>query len=438
MMDRAQWLRGRLGASEIFWAAVGGAAVLIYSAAGRFVIGGDTSQYLHHSIYRPPLYPVLLDLVAWIGCSLQAVVVLQSFFVVACAFYLGLVLRCRLNLAPWAFCAAYFLLLVPLLPSKSIYFSMWGLIGRDIMTEAFSYGIFLLTYGFMVDSVYEPSIRNFSLFAALAVLNTMVRDQFLFVYAAVPVFWVWSFYRSRDGRRLAVLAAVFTACLLAGRATAALCARRYPAGSVTRNHLKTCLFPDILFFSGPEDLSRFAGRPYYPILERIYQGLNTKKYFARFHEEMNEDLVSFHDSRFPLIYEEACRVIQSDIRAAELSDDQTFLASVPIADGVVASLLGKYWKDYARFVAHEFAAGFSFRHGLAVGCFAACWLWGLRRPPDIIALLTAVLVAANHAVTALTMFLDDRHLFYTDTFALLFVVLLIGYRDSLEPMDKAR
>ena len=416
---------------EIFWAAIGGAAVFIYSAAGRFITGGDTSQYSHRSIFRPPLYPMFLDFLAHIGCTWQAAVVLQSLFVTACAFYLALILKRRLNLAPWAFLTTYFLLLVPLLPSKSIYFSKWGLIGRYIMTEAAAYGIFLLTYGFMVESVYEPCLKNFSLFAALAVLNTMVRDQFLFVYAAVPFFWLWFYFEFRDGKRLALLAAAFAACLLAGKAAGTLCAGKRPAGSVVGNHLKVCLFPDILFLSGPEDLARFAGRPYYPTLERIYRDLEAKKYFARFHEEMNEDLVSFHDSRGSLIFEDAYRIVQNEVHAAELCDDQTFVASVPMADGVVGTLLRKYWKDYAGLWAHEIIAGWSFRLGLAAGFFVACWIWGVLRPPDIIAVLTAAMAAANHALVALLQANESRHLFYTDTFALVLIVLLLGCRNSI-------
>ena len=241
------------------------------------------------------------------------------------------------------------------------------------------------------------------------------------------------FFRSKKNAAvpLVLLAVAFVACLAAGKAAGALFAGKYPAGSVTGNQLKICLFPTILFFSSPEDLALFVDRPYYPLLEKIYRDINAKKYPARFHEEMNEDLVTFHDSRIVSIYEDAYRIIQDESHAAELADDQTFVASVPMADGVVFTLLRKYGMDYVRLWAQEFIAGFSFRHGLAMGIFAACWIWGLRRPPDIIAVLTAAMTAANHAVVALLMYNGSRHLFYTDTCVLLFVVLLWGYRDSI-------
>jgi len=330
---------------EILWALAGGTAAFIYSASGRFIIGGDTAQYVHSSFLRPPLYSLFLEFLGGIGCTWQAAVVLQSFFVAACALLLSLILRRRFNLVPWAFLAAYFLLLVPLLPSKIVYFSMWGLIGRYIMTEAAAYGILLLTYGLMVESVYEPSFKNVSLFAALAVLNTLVRVQLQFVYAAVPVFGLWFYLEFRDGRRLALLTAAFAACLLAGKAAGALCAGNHPAGSATGSHLKSSLFCNILFFSGPEDLALFAGRPDYPLLEKIYQDINAKKHFARFHGEMNESLGAFHDSRLVLIDEDARRIIQNEIQAPAQYDDRTSAAWAAMADAVVPVLLRKYWKD---------------------------------------------------------------------------------------------
>ncbi|MFA5139122.1 MAG: hypothetical protein WC728_07805 [Elusimicrobiota bacterium] len=167
----------------------------------------DTPSYVANSILRPPLYPLLLDLLG----SLALVCAFQVVLCAAAAAWLTFTLKDRLGLPPVLAWLCHALLLSPLLPFPLI----TGSIGNAVLSEALAYALFLAAAAFLVRHATGARPWDAPVFIGLCGLLTLVRSQFVFLAPAALVVLVQSWSSAAGGSRRRGLALAAAAAVLA-------------------------------------------------------------------------------------------------------------------------------------------------------------------------------------------------------------------------------
>lgn len=168
----------------------------------------DSASYIAHSPIRPPLYPLLLDIVhfAFRSHYLRAVVFLQALLGMLTVFHLVERLRGRFGLS-WMVQAGVFVVLA----AAPLNYS------RDVASEALTYSLFLMMVACALDAMFDPSDRHVLSSVAWAGAAILTRTQILFVIpiGAVGVGIVLARRSFRPQVRLVAALAVLTVSLLA-------------------------------------------------------------------------------------------------------------------------------------------------------------------------------------------------------------------------------
>ncbi|MDD4004614.1 MAG: hypothetical protein PHW69_05355 [Elusimicrobiaceae bacterium] len=156
-------------------------AILFWLGFKGYEIRSDSYEYINHFIYRPPGYPLLLDLFrAVFGAGYLFFV---SFFQIAAVLLVSAAvcaeLKSRFVLSDIQFAGLYAVLILPLFRTSVIE----GGIGNAILPEALAYCVFMLAMA--AGSRSAVSEKSLIGAAALAVAAVLLRPQLAFLYPAV-------------------------------------------------------------------------------------------------------------------------------------------------------------------------------------------------------------------------------------------------------------
>ncbi len=157
-----------------------GVLVLFWLSSKGYVIHSDSYEYINHYIYRPPFYPLFLDLWrAVFGANyLFFVQLFQIAAVQCCAILPAVAFKRRFSLSDTQTLAMYIIFILPLFDTKIVF----GGIGNLIIPEAFSYCCLLGVLYLLTET--DTSNKNLFRLAVLAAVSTLVRPQLAFFYPA--------------------------------------------------------------------------------------------------------------------------------------------------------------------------------------------------------------------------------------------------------------
>jgi hypothetical protein len=148
------------------------AALAAYFALRGPVLSGDAGSYLQHTNFRPPAYPLYLDLLHLVfrGAWLHAAVAGQLLLGGWASLVLGRRIGRLFSVAGW-----------PVLLAQVALFSSLAKLGVTITADGLSYAAFLLFAGAIADCLEGPTPRTLMRATALAALLILLRSQFLFI-----------------------------------------------------------------------------------------------------------------------------------------------------------------------------------------------------------------------------------------------------------------
>ncbi|MFA6583690.1 MAG: hypothetical protein WCS77_05275 [Elusimicrobiaceae bacterium] len=247
-----------------------GAVLTLFLALKGYDIRPDSYEYIHHFIYRPPAYPLFLDLYSLVfGADyLFFVSLTQIATIMAAAYWCASELKSKFSLPAWQAAPLFAVFIMPLFATHI----MDGGIGNAILTEAFAYSVFLVYWGLLARA--DSSERALVLLTAISATVTLLRPQLVFLWP-VTVATVWLYGR----KRLAKTAIIFLVCLAASSA-----GERLYHLSINDIFAKTSVVPQhmagkLLYFANEDALSRLPQSEREPALA-VYRVMAGKKLLA--------------------------------------------------------------------------------------------------------------------------------------------------------------
>ncbi len=185
--------------------------LLIQGAA----LAPDSGGYIHMSPGRSLLYPLFLKINQWIFGDLgYGIVAIQLILGVFSIDRFVKTLGRFFYVTPFIAGAIFFFCFVP-------YFIFHG-IGNHILTEALCYPFFFLLLSFLLKFLKEKTMTSFVGIISLALLLTLTRSQFLFLWPALLILLFYMLYKHKETQkffaRLIVVIVVIGAGNLAERA----------------------------------------------------------------------------------------------------------------------------------------------------------------------------------------------------------------------------
>jgi len=176
--------------------------VVIVTVNGPMV-GLDTGSYQEHWATRQPLYPFVLD---FFQGNLRLLVLVQALVGVLAVTYAA---RSLCSVLDTTRVIVYLACLILLLPFFPYYLS----IGNSVLTESFSYSMFLVITGLFVRGLRDGSTGKILWLIVLLGVLLLLRKQFLFVY---PVIFVILLMQISMPRRTLLILALVASFILSG------------------------------------------------------------------------------------------------------------------------------------------------------------------------------------------------------------------------------
>jgi hypothetical protein len=408
-MDRMV-ARRNFGLAEWFALALS-AGILVWTARAGFIVFPDTAGYASNAAFRPFGYPVFLNL---FGGSFTAVALVQTVLVLSVSAWAGRVLTRRFALPAWSFALLYFMLVTPLLPSKSVYASTHGLIGRSIITEAVTYAVFIAAFAALVESVFSPRLRWFLAFVVLSVCSTWLRSQMVFMLVAcVPVIACASILRSKP-RTAAILLAALVAVAGLGRGAQKIYRAHASGGELAAHGGAAALLVPALYLSSPADVDAVAIPEDKTALSKIYDRFDKERLFASCASETDDTAQAY--------YLKKTTPLASALNDAfkDGGDSRGF------ARRLLPILFRRHAGPLVRFWAGMFLYFMDFRAGLFFGLLFIALLRRDRSRLTLALALTALLSLLNRGALALT-YSSGRYLMYTNTVEQVMAVVALFY-----------
>lgn len=206
----ADWMAGARARDPSTLAAIGLAVLVLtvtLARAPRFL--PDSAGYIDNWVIRPPVYPLLLDLLkAVFGEGFGSVAVLvQSSVAVLCIARFSGALRIHHGLGRPGASLVAAILLVPLLRY-----------GPMIMPEALAYGFLLWFAALLFESVATRSPRSVVAASAVCALAVLTRNHSMYLLPVLAILLAGQLVFARGGQRRAMALAVgLSVALLIGQ-----------------------------------------------------------------------------------------------------------------------------------------------------------------------------------------------------------------------------
>ncbi|MDA8538526.1 hypothetical protein N9K48_02570 [Candidatus Pelagibacter bacterium] len=175
--------------------------LLIYSSDP--VLYPDSLGYLGGSLKDPPLYSTIITVMQFLFKSLNSIIILQTFFVSFSIVFLSRVmtLNFKLNISTKAF-----ILISLFLPFIQFY--------NNLLTEPISYAFSLLLVSFVIKLVYKFSNINLFWFTVFVIALLLTRNQFIFLYPVILLFYLGILIVYNSKKTLALLFISFLSVLI--------------------------------------------------------------------------------------------------------------------------------------------------------------------------------------------------------------------------------
>ncbi len=377
-----------------------------FAALSSPTIWPDSSSYILNTVYRPPVYPWLIDLCTFLfgHHGLRAVVVLQTLVCVGGVLRLTQVLRRQLQIAPWPAVAVCLLLATPV--------PLWT---RAILTEAVSYGLFLLLLSELVDACEAEPRRPLLRAAVLVGLLVATRTQLTILVPIVACHGlVVGLYRGRLRLGLGLAALVLLGG--AGGSLAQRIANQLENGMFVPAALSgQPVFAQQLYLSQAADLSDLNDPADRQLTKEIRDKLVAKQLLHDSLPGQTDGPNGYQLAADRILYEVVLPHMRTQLGVREL-DAAQYVAFDAQALRIAKTLIIAHplrWLTHAGQQIRTLA-GFFVLLSAATAAAGLYMAFGRRQSWGLALAVVALIAVANHVLVGLVHTLQQRYVFIPD------------------------
>jgi hypothetical protein len=389
----------------------------------------DTRQYIDNSIIRPPVYPLTMDVFKLIFGSHEffALIFSQLIFVLIAAFYLSNLLRKKFEIHPITFIMLHLFLSLPLL-SISVAAGIHGEIGNKLLTEAFSYGLFLLTVSFLVKTLFSDERRNLIIFILLTGLLTLIRTQMIFMYVIAIVSIIVLQLKTCNIRSIIILVvtgiAVFAFAELTERFYHQSVNHYFGKVSLNASHILV----GAIYVTDEKIINNIVNQQDREVLKRTYDYMENKKLLAKNRFEINRRLIDLYNDHFAAILNNGLMASFQHVYPQHMHSDEMLLKFESFSRRVVPVLICHNYKELGKLMLLKFLYTLNFREGFFIALFLLFPFIRLSHEFMIFTFFVFLMLIINRLIMTPVIYIGDRYLFYTDILEyVIFIILAEQY-----------
>lgn len=161
--------------------------ILILLFSSDPILFSDSNRYLSGSIKDPPLYSSIIFMMQSVFKSLSSIVILQTCFVGFGIYYFTKTIEKKFKLDKFTTTITALFLFLPFIEFY-----------RNILTEPLGYGLSLLFVSFASKLIENFNNRNIFYFSIFVILLLLTRNQFIFLYPLILLFYLGIFFLNKS------------------------------------------------------------------------------------------------------------------------------------------------------------------------------------------------------------------------------------------------
>ncbi len=387
---------------------IGSATLLILLISSDPILFSDSTRYLKGSIKDPPLYSSIIFIMQSVFKSLNSIVILQTFFVSFSIYYFTKTLEriFKLDLLT-TIITAFFLFL----PFIEFY--------RNILTEPLSYGFSLLFVSFALQLIYNFNYRNTFYFSILVVALLLIRNQFIFLYPVLLLFYIGIFFLNRSKQITVVLLISFFSIFLVHNSLIAM-NKNLNDNKIKRNNvLKNdsgfyyYVYIDSIYISDLKDSRLFKKQRLNETIDKILKEIDKKKASMKYYNGRGH-----FGSSFSIIRDTSTKFLV-DLAIQENT------SVIKIKREITIKLIKKNFSSYLKLIFKKFYDTtwlfifLPFFIGLAS---LISFVKNISRFSFFI-LFLSIFTISNHSIVYLFGRVQPRYLIYSDFILLIFIFI---------------
>ena len=397
--------RGR----PLSWVQLGWVFLLLCGVAGLVVPVvqlPDTSSYANHAVTRPPGYPLVIDLAQTLaGAYWGRLVVWWQFLACGAAIWqFATILRQRLELPRPVYWFVVAILLIAL--------PTWG---PALITEAFSYALYLAFFGALLQSCFAKPLYYTAQAAFWATLMVATKSQLGFMVAVLAAHGVVLLVVWRRAQLLPLAVVLAVAAGAVGNGAQVL-SNGLHHGLYTRAALSGLpVFGLQLYLSSPADqalLTDPADRAY---VTAVHTKMAEQKLFRTSQPGATDSPEGFQTIGDRILYGVLMPMEREKFGVVDLDAQQTVdldTRALRIAKVWIAHRPG-IWVRHALQHARTMS-GFFILLGVLVALSAPYLAWRQRHPWGYVLALIAATAAGNHLLISFVHVTQQRYVFIPD------------------------
>ena len=261
---------------EIF-VTIGILAILVYSSNPD--IYPDSQRYLSGSLHDPPMYSKIIALMQFIFGNLNSVIVFQSLLLGFSIIYISRTVTIHLNLDLKTKSIISLFLFLPILQFYN-----------HLLTESISYALSLLFVSFVVKLIYNFNILNIVCITIFIILLLLSRNQFLFLYPVIALFYLCILILYKSKKTLIYLIVSFLSFFIIHNLLINFNNNKYKS-NIENNNLNYnnkgiffFIYIDAIYISTAKDIELFENQNLRNTVAEILKEMNNKKALIKYYD----------------------------------------------------------------------------------------------------------------------------------------------------------
>jgi len=399
----------------------------------------DSNSFIYAGPTRSAGYPLIIIFIQMIfgKYAIGALFYVQLFLTLFSIQYFLKYLKSNFNLSD----------LITFLISFIFYFYFYR-IGGKITSEPFSFILLLFSIKYLLEAVFNDSIKSMYIFYALLVFLVLVRGQFYFLYPIVLFVIVFSFYKNRNWnlsiKYLAFLIATIIVTNLADRTYHFAKHGRFIGTPFTGLQIVT----DALYVAQETDSNLFENELEKEMFARVYANISDQELILENLKRQNPDVgpgeIIYH---YNYTYNKICHENTKIIVGSYFEDPENidYWKSIDeVTLNMAIKLIQRHPVEFLKLYIYDILRNGYFSNIFLI-FFLIVLVFGLiaiyQDPEDktyFFLVLSSLIVISNFLLVALVEPILDRYSFYGNIlyYTSMFIVVANGYNHSLKKYRK--